>query len=186
MRKSKTCSQESRRESIPQPQKQHLEIRTLSECTSLPAPPHDHTLHSLLTQTTEQYLRVHKVPPVPSRRLPANKVTPRVSVLQPTSRFTEMAKLKQSTTFTSRHDAAPYSQLPEPLIEIIDPAPGVSIRQGGIVKKGPRALWDVPTAGLRVMPLEPIQVLAPIQPAGVLMESIPRDVAYERNNKLVT
>ena len=156
------------------PHKHQLEIRTISESTSLPEPPRDTTLHSLLTQSTDQYLRTHRITAVPSKRLPANKVTPKVNIMPPAAiRVLETTKLRHSNTFASKHDTIPFSPVPEPLIEKIDPAPGVSVVQGDVIKRGPRALWAVPnnTQGLSLNAVLPLQPIAPSSVLGGSLEN---------------
>ncbi|KAI6659045.1 hypothetical protein LOD99_14721 [Oopsacas minuta] len=180
--RTKQLSHQPRRTSTPS-QRHQLEIRTISESTSFPAPPIDTTLHSLLTQSTDQYLKTHKISTVPSRRLPANKVTPKVNILQPTATsILEPAKFRQSNTFSSKHGPV-FSPVPEPLIEKMDPSPGVSIIQGDIIKKGPRALWNIPSTAPHVLPFRSLQ---PIKPSDVLADNTTQSAYTQQNSDVMT
>ena len=180
--RTKSLSHPSRRTSSP-PHKHHLEIRTISETTSIPVPPRDTTLHSLLTQSTDQYLKTHKIGPVLSRRLPANRVTPTVNILQPAATSVlEPTRVRQSNTFTSKHGPI-FSPVPEPLIEKMDPSPGVSIIQGDIIKRGPRALWNIPSTKPNATPLRSLE---PIKPSDVLAENLSQSVYTHQKNDVMT
>lgn len=176
--RAKPLSHQSKRTTTP-PQKHQLEIRTISESTSFPAPPRDTTLHSLLTQSTDQYLKTHKIGLVPSRRLPANRVTPTVNLLQPAATSVlEPTRVGQSNTFSSKHGPT-YSPVPEPLIEKMDPSPGVSIIQGDVIKRGPRALWNIPSTNPHVTPLRSLE---PIKPSDVLAENVQSVYTHLKND----
>ena len=105
-----------------------------------------------------------------------------VNVMQPVAeRVLETAKLRHSTTLASKHDSTSFSPLPEPLIEKIDPAPGVSIVQGDVIKRGPRAIWTVPQA----MPLGSVRPLEPIEPS-VLVGGLQHNVHTNLKNDVMT